>query len=466
MKKLFTIAAMIFAVAMTACTETNENPYDGAPEPVFTLSTSSFEVPQAGGNMEIPFTIENPGEWAQLRATTPTAWIKDLAWDQENGKITFTAPANNTDDPLTDGVITVAYNFKEYNISVTQLGIAYDYKWTVPADPEMEAQGVSYYGFADNEGTIMNAEIGLACFDGEEMAGSANFDLYFAALFEHTHCFDVPYGTYSFDKTNSYANGTMSAKYSYISTDIENEFEAKIAIDRGTLTVTKDGYVARLFDVDGKSYRIESTVAAHYDAPSASTIEEDFEVPFPADGYNMAAANYYGDYYETAAGVEGAKHFYNASIMSYDMVSGGVTQVILPILTNSEECSGTVMPTGTFKIKPLSQSTVVDGNMIVAGFMNEDGPVNANVMWTDGGEGFHMIILSAGTITITEGEKDEYGDPTHVVKFDAVDDSHAPGHKVTGTFTGKIMIQDMTSSAPEAKAANFKAPAYPAKARR
>ena len=59
---------------------------------------------------------------------------------------------------------------------------------------------------------------------------------------------------------------------------------------------------------------------------------------------------------------------------------------------------------------------------------------------------------------------DEYGDPTHVVKFDAIDDTHAPGHKVTGTFTGKIMIQDMTSSATAP--ANMVAPAYPAKALR
>ena len=50
MKRFFTIAAMICAVAMTACTDPNENPYDGAPEPVFTLSTTSVELPQAGGN--------------------------------------------------------------------------------------------------------------------------------------------------------------------------------------------------------------------------------------------------------------------------------------------------------------------------------------------------------------------------------------------------------------------------------
>lgn len=462
MKRFFTIAAMICAVAMTACTDPNENPYDGAPEPVFTLSTTSVEVPQAGGNIEVSFTIENPGEWAQVRATTATKWIKDLAWDAEAKKITFTAAANNSDDPLTDGVITVAYNFKEYNISVTQLGIAYDYKWTVPADPEMEAQGVTFYGFSDDD--VMNAELGVAFLDGEEFAGVATFDLYFAAFFEHTHCFDVPYGTYSFDKTNSYADGTMSAKYSYMSTDIENDFEAEIAIDRGTLTVTKTGFVARLFDAEGKSYRIESTVAAHYDDPSYSTIEEDFVVPFPANGYNMAAANYYGNLYEAAAGIEGAKHFYNASIMSYDMASGAVTQVMLPILTNSDKCSGTVLPTGTFKIKPLFESTVVDGNMVVAGYVDEGSPANANIMWTDGGEAFHMIILSAGTITITEGEEDEYGDPTHVVKFDAIDDTHTPGHKVTGTFTGKIMIQDMTSSATAP--ANLVAPAYPAKARR
>ena len=312
MKKLFTIAAMIFAVAMTACTETNENPYDGAPEPVFTLSTSSFEVPQAGGNMEIPFTIENPGEWAQLRATTPTAWIKNLAWDQENGKITFTAPANNTDDPLTDGVITVAYNFKEYNISVTQLGIAYDYKWTVPA----EALSTKVLGYADSEYKSYAIQMQIQGFKDDTLEGVANFGIVFP--FENDFCFSVPAATYTFDANNTLAIGTIINGYSLISTDVENQFAETVKFASGTISMTADkGFVARMFDANGKSYRIECATTPHIDNPYPMGITEDTEIVVP----ESVMMGYY--YYGNSFG-EGTNNY---TIMVMDM-SGAISRRI------------------------------------------------------------------------------------------------------------------------------------------
>lgn len=447
MKKLFTIAAMIFAVAMTACTETNENPYDGAPEPVFTLSTSSFEVPQAGGNMEIPFTIENPGEWAQLRATTTTAWIKNLAWDQENGKITFTAPANNSDDPLTNGIITVAYNFKEYNISVTQLGIAYDYRWTVEAENTVAV----YYG-ADYE-SVANATLSLAAFDGENMLGVADLDLY--VPYVNDFCFDVPVGVYEFDAEDTMEPGTIGNEYSYISTDVENEFEEYALFASGALEVTKDGWVARMFDENGKSYRIECEGAIHVDNVDTYPmgITEDLEIT-GLDGGMM------GYYYWGAEYGEGT-HAYQFQIM--DMM-GAVGQLVLWVISEDEELDANTMPTGTFKVAEVFEDMSGCGNVVGASICDGSTIYNSYGMYVPT---MNYLWIKGGDLTITEDEEpNEYDATTYTFKLNFTDVNH-DAHKITGEFSVECMFAtDKSSSAPEAQAANFEAPAYPAKARR
>lgn len=446
MKKLFTIAAMIFAVAMTACTETNENPYDGAPEPVFTLSTSSIEVPQAGGNMEIPFTIDNPGEWAQLRATTPTAWIKNLAWDQEKGKITFTAPANNTDDPLTDGIITVAYNFKEYNISVTQLGIAYDYKWTVTGEDNVVG---TYYG-TDYE-SISNVTVSFAAMDGENYLGVGDLDLWLPYV--NDYCFSIPAGTYTFDAEDSMEPGTIGNEYSYISTDVENE-EAYVSFASGALEVTKDKWIARMFDTNGKSYRIECAIIPHIDKPYPMGLDA------PLDLTETFKSMMMGYYYYGAEFGEGT-HAYSIQMM--DMM--GAAQLVLWVVSDNADLTAETMPTGTFEVAALGEE--VSGDVVGASLLQGSTVYYSYGTYMPNDEDFYYLWVKEGSVTITEDpEPNEYDATTYTFELDITGASHeAP--KLTGKFSAECMFAtDKTSSAPEAQAANFEAPAYPAKARR
>lgn len=450
MKRFFTIAAMICAVAMTACTDPNENPYDGAPEPVFTLSTTSVEVPQAGGNIEIPFTIENPGEWAQVRATTATKWIKDLAWDAEAKKITFTAAANNSDDPLTGGVITVAYNFKEYNISVSQLGIAYDYRWTVEAENTVTV----YYG-ADYE-SVANATLSLAAFDGENMLGVADLDLY--VPYVNDFCFDVPVGVYEFDAEDSMEPGTIGYEYSYVSTDVENEFEEFAMFASGALEVTKDGWVARMFDENGKSYRIECEGTIHVDGEGSDYeyimgITEDLEVT-GLDG-GMMGYYYWGDEYG-----EGT-HAYQFQIM--DMM-GAVGQLVLWVISEDEDLDKDTMPTGTFKVVEVFEDMSGCGNVVGASVLSGSSIYNSYGMYVPT---MNYLWIKGGDLTITEDEEpNEYDATTYTFKLNFTDASHA-AHKITGEFSVECMFAtDKSSVAPQAQAVNFEVPAYPAKARR
>ena len=455
MKKLFTIAAMLFAVAMTACTETNENPYDGAPEPVFTLSTSSFEVPQAGGNMEIPFTIENPGEWAQLRATTSTAWIKNLAWDQEKGKITFTAPANNTDDPLTDGVITVAYNFKEYNISVTQLGIAYDYKWTVNKD-----YFSSYLYDLDDETNVYNAcsEMAVVEGEGENMAsvGVVMFDIYYDyTKVANSYCYDIPFGTYTVDATNSFAAGTLSAEYSFVSTDVEGEFEETAALVSGTVTITKDGFVARVFDENGKSYRIESDAVHHIDTPmdtfyKLNLLAGDTELAF--DGFYLMV-DYWGDYYG-----EGT-HNYTLNFEGTDGYTEYTLDIVADTISNSDPTL--MLPLGEFTI--TSDTTAV--NYIIPGDIVGGYIVGSTVLVPDWDAGvLRYCFLKSGKVTISTENPEDGADAIYKIEIEAYDDHHAPGYKVSGTYnnwhhgiTDKTTTSGVAAAVPAKAAANKQA---------
>ena len=462
MKRFFTIAAMICAVAMTACTDPNENPYDGAPEPVFTLSTTSVEVPQAGGNFEVPFTIENPGEWAQVRATTATKWIKDLAWDAEAKKITFTAAANNSDDPLTGGVITVAYNFKEYNISVTQLGIAYDYRWTVPADPEMGAYAVSYWGPADEDGKVLNGTLQLAALDGEELAGIAELDLFFSAsAAANNYCFDIPAGVYEFDAEDTGAAGTIGNEYSYVSTDVENEFEEFALFASGALEVTKDGWVARMFDENGKSYRIECAAVPHVDAPmedmynGLNEITGDTDLAFDAQQFYLMV-DYWGDYYG-----EGT-HNYSLSFNALD----GYTVYTLDLIA-TEKAETDMLPTGEFTIS----SDVEAGNAAYNGNIEGGYIVGSFIKVPDFDAGvFRYGFMKSGKIKISTENPEDGIDAIWKVEIEAYDDHHAPGYKISGTYEGwQYGITDNTQSAPAAPtkaAANKQTETLTFKARR
>lgn len=442
MKKFFAIAALVFAVGMTACTDPNENPYDSAPTPVFTLSTSTVEVPQAGGEMSIPFTIENPGEWAQLRATTSTKWIKNLAWDQENGKITFTADANNSDDPLTGGVITVSYDFKEYNISVTQLGIAYDYKWTVPA----EAMQVNALGYANEDLTGYALQTIVMGYNNETMEGAASLALvipYSASAY----CEDAAAGTYQFDANNTLAVGSIINAYSFVSTDVAGQFATTVKFASGTVAMTKEGFVARMFDVDGKSYRIECAAVPHVDTPLESMykldeITGDFDMGFDQQQFYLMAS-YYGDYYADGT------HNYTLKFMGVD----GMTEYSLDLVA-AEKAETDMLPLGEFTIS----SSVDNGGVAYPGGVEDGYIVGCYTVAPDFEAGvFRYGFMKSGKITISTENPEDGIDAIYKIEIEAYDDHHAPGYKISGTYEGwQYGITDHTEPEEEAAAAPAK----------
>ena len=456
MKRFFTIAAMICAVAMTACTDPNENPYDGAPEPVFTLSTTSVEVPQAGGNIEIPFTIENPGEWAQVRATTSTKWIKNLAWDAEAKKITFTAAANNSDDPLTGGVITVAYNFKEYNISVTQLGIAYDYRWTVPA----EAMQTQKLGLANSTATAFALRAIAMCYNNENLEGAAALAFVVPFSFDD-YCFNAPAGTYTFDAQTTMAVGSIPGNYSFVSTDVENEFAGTVKFEKGTVTMTKDGFVARMFDVNGKSYRIECAAVPHVDYPMEALLQNfdeitgDTEISFKTQHF-ILECDYWGDYY-----AEGT-HNYTLTFTGSD----GLTEHTLELVA-TEKAAKDMLPLGEFTIT----NDATAGNVAIAGGFDGQYLFGSMIYFPDfDAEVMRYGIMKSGKIKISTENPEDGIDAEYKIEIEAYDDHHAPGYKISGTYEGwQHGIYDNTEdeeeeAAPAKAAANKQATRFEFKA--
>lgn len=139
--KRFSLIAAIFVIAFTALTGCKD---ETAPKPIFTSTTEGdIVVPAVGGDFEITYTLENPAEDGNVRATTEQSdWITDIN-TETSGKVTFKVAPNEAETPR-EGEVTVVYEYsgdpQSFTVKVTQAAKGADPVLTLTSDSEIAAE--------------------------------------------------------------------------------------------------------------------------------------------------------------------------------------------------------------------------------------------------------------------------------------------------------------------------------------
>ena len=246
------------------------------------------------------------------------------------------------------------------------------------------------------------------------------FDIYAGV---ETEDLSVPNGVYTFDKTNSYANGTFTEEYGYgfLLTD---GVPTWYLYDEGSkITVTDNKIVAELILTDGSKHIVtyEGSLSL-----AGDVLNEDIEVN--GTGWDVMVG-YYGQYYS-----DETDNYYIE--LFEDVESGNGGYFVLDLLADYVNC---VDHSGTF-----TGSESMGINTFMSGYL-EDGYLAGS--WyaelEDGAATGLMAPLTEGTVTVTLNS-----DGTQTYTLDCLDDQ---GHKITGSVTASLYSEPIALSANKSK---------------
>lgn len=203
--------------------------------------TSKTEVSiNSGSTMGIiTYTIDNPTEGYEIKATSDVEWIHSFDYSQM-GKIGYKVDANPTYNPRS-GIVTISYGTDEIAINFTQKGKQR------PEEVKVEAAYALGHYFGDYANINYNYYLVLSSSDYDSndsfyAAGTKFFlDIYAEDRPEDYSHIRVPNGVYTFNPNNDGKAGTFLESYSlYKEYDINgNQLDEK-SYSEGTLTVTDD----------------------------------------------------------------------------------------------------------------------------------------------------------------------------------------------------------------------------------
>lgn len=203
--------------------------------------TSKTEVSiNSGSTMGIiTYTIDNPTEGYEIKATSDVEWIHSFDYSQM-GKIGYKVDANQTYDPRS-GIVTISYGTDEIAINFTQKGKQR------PEEVKVEAAYALGHYFGDYANINYNYYLVLSSSDYDSndsfyAAGTKFFlDIYAEDRPEDYSHIRVPNGVYTFNPNNDGKAGTFLESYSvYKEYDINGYQLDEKSYTEGTLTVTDE----------------------------------------------------------------------------------------------------------------------------------------------------------------------------------------------------------------------------------
>ncbi len=260
----------------------------------------------------------------------------------------------------------------------------------------------TYYGDGNYYIVVSDAEVtGDYGVDG---ATYYYFDVYAGV---ETEDLSVPNGTYTFDLSNSYADGTFTEEYGY-GFILNGGVPTWYLYDEGSkLTVSDNKIVAELVLTDGTkhvvTYEGSLTLAGTGISGDIEVNATDWDVIVEYYGqyYNYDTDNYYVQLFE-------------------DVESGNGKYFVLDLLADYATCvdhSGTFTCSDSYGINTFLSGYIDYGYLAGSWYAELEGGAASGA----------MAPLTEGTVTVTLN-----GDGTQTYTFDCKDDE---GNKITGSVT-------------------------------
>lgn len=427
MKKLFYLL-LCLPLAFAACTEPDTPGVENKEYDLKVTSETTLNFEAEGGKGVIAYTLEEKTRFSPVgqpvvEAFCEATWVSELTVAEN---ITFQVAANEADARETEIVVT--YGEQEVKVAVKQAAKEINNENN---EVVFEAQILTgeYYGdyYTPDAGNyyIFFSDYGFTE-DGNLLTNSIYYQLDLYGVLYDGEAVDgyipLPEGTYTLDKNDTMAVGTIGYSYSCYMKTNSSEIEVEVSFDAAELVVAADGSCTLIATIEGKKHKV--TFAG------TSTIEDKREVNTGGEDVEMEAgyadATYYGDQY--SPGVADNFYFFlsdkgfdadgwelpNATYYRFDLFSN---------IVNPEE--GLAIPYGTYTIDNGSSEPFTIGAQYSAYY----------IMDSEGWDYAVSSAITSGTVTISEDG--------------VVADLMIAGAHHVVTFSGDILVTDASSGGGE-----------------
>ena len=427
MKKLFYLL-LCLPLAFAACTEPDTPGVENKEYDLKVTSETILNFEAEGGKGVIAYTLEEKTRFSPVgqpvvEAFCEATWVSELTVAEN---ITFQVAANEADARETEIVVT--YGEQEVKVAVKQAAKEINNE---NDEVVFEAQILTgeYYGdyYTPNAGNyyIFFSDYGFTE-DGSLLTNSIYYQLdLYGELYEGeavNGCIPLPAGTYTLDKNDTMAVGTIGYSYSCYMKTNSSEIEVEVYFDEAVLGVEEDGSCTLTAVVEGVKHIVTFN--------GESSIADRREVNTGGDNVEMEAgyadATYYGDQY--SPGVADNFYFFlsdkgfdadgwelpNATYYRFDLFSN---------IVNPEE--GLAIPYGTYTIDNGSSEPFTIGAQYSAYY----------IMDSEGWDYAVSSAITSGTVTISEDG--------------VVADLMIAGAHHVVTFSGDILVTDASSGGGE-----------------
>ena len=427
MKKLFYLL-LCLPLAFAACTEPDTPGVENKEYDLKVTSETILNFEAEGGKGVIAYTLEEKTRFSPVgqpvvEAFCEATWVSELTVAEN---ITFQVAANEADARETEIVVT--YGEQEVKVAVKQAAKKINNE---NDEVVFEAQILTgeYYGdyYTPDAGNyyIFFSDYGFTE-DGNLLTNSIYYQLDLYGVLYDGEAVDgyipLPEGTYTLDKNDTMAVGTIGYSYSCYMKTNSSEIEVEVSFDAAELVVAADGSCTLIATIEGKKHKVTFS--------GTSTIEDKREVNTGGDNVEMEAgyadATYYGDQY--SPGVADNFYFFlsdkgfdadgwelpNATYYRFDLFSN---------IVNPEE--GLAIPYGTYTIDNGSSEPFTIGAQYSAYY----------IMDSEGWDYAVSSAITSGTVTISEDG--------------VVADLMIAGAHHVVTFSGDILVTDASSGGGE-----------------
>ena len=423
---LFGLMAMLLLVA-TSC----EPVAVEVPTTEFRLtSVDTLRVNRDGGDFEITYSLVNPVEGTDVKATIINSAMITAADTSTPGVVAITI-SENTTDAMREGAVIVSYGALSFTVKVQQ-DYAIVEKPAERVDVVANQLVGNYYGdnLYPNVGHywIILTKDGFV--DGAAVAGGEYFRLdLIAPMPEDTNNVRIPDGEYRFDLSMSFEEYTIvdvgNTDYSWVDENMEgwalpledaklkvngNRFELEAFVNNTDYHVTFEG-----------DYSLSTYVITDY----VSSLTKDTVI----DVSNCSASvSSYGDYWDC-----GCNNWCIEFVCNDGMTKG--TYVVIDFLSNSTtDFTGTYVASG-FTAEDETKPDFRAGTFVPGFRVSSDSDLllgSLFMVYKDG------LCVSQATIYQGTIKIDGNGDGTYTILIDALDDAPEQ-HRITLNWTGNFL---------------------------